>query len=114
MSLKNQLQEQIKHMNRNKQNPIFETLRRSTLNDNEKKTIGTELNTLYSETTFNENTTQNENYVIDTHTQEVQTEPINNPSHMCSFLGGSTIITLILLTINNFLIYKFTDIQLRT
>jgi hypothetical protein len=127
MSLKELLNQQIQHMNSNNNNTNerFNTVRQSSLTPPEKRYINVELNNLYTDaenktthaeiqtidsTTFQNKDTHNENKENE---EKIDTEETNNINYYCIF-GGSTIITLVCIVINNFLIYNFTDIKLKS
>ena len=129
MSLKELLNKQIQHMNNNNNNNDvrFNTVRQSSLTPPEKRYINLELNNLYTDTdaertettdvdvqTDNSDVFQNKNInknVIENN-QDIDKE-IPTTNYYCIF-GGSTVITLVCIIINNFLIYNFTDINLKS
>lgn len=128
MSLKELLNKQIQHMNNNNNNnERFNTVRQSSLTPPEKRYINLELNNLYTDTdtertetsdvdvqTDNSDIFKNQHIhkeTIDENNKDIDKE-IPNTNYYCIF-GGSTVITLVCIIINNFLIYNFTDINLK-
>lgn len=78
------------------------TVRESSLNEYEKKNIYSELNHIY----------QNDNYPV-VNSIETQTDFEQKKQYpMCTSLSGSLLITLTLITANNFLLYYFTNMSL--
>ena len=128
MSLNELINKQIQYMNTNNNstNERFNTVRQSSLTPPEKRYINLELNNLYTDTeltetsdvevqTINTNISQNKdtyNEIIE-NKEKVDKEENNSINYYCIF-GGSTIITLMCIVINNFLIYNFTDIKLKS
>lgn len=84
---------------------VNNTVRESSLNNQQKNNIYNELDHIYS----NDFYPKMESTACQT---EEQNEIINkNKLPLCSFFCGATLITLSLLTINNFLIYYFTTVE---
>lgn len=81
------------------------TVRESSLNNQQKNNIYNELDHIYSN-----------DFYPKMESTACQTEPYydnlnKNKLPLCSFFCGATLITLSLLTINNFLIYYFTTVE---
>ena len=129
MSLNELINKQIQYMNKNNNsaNERFNTVRQSSLTPPEKRYINLELNNLYTDTDTERTETSDVDVQTDTcdifknqhidkknieDEQDIDKE-ITNINYYCVF-GGSTVITLVCIIINNFLIYNFTDINLKS
>ena len=99
------------HQLQEKRNDILlnkNTVRQSSLNYIERTNIYNELDNIYSNDWYPKVDT------ISTQTDPISTDINENGSKLplCSFFLGSTLITLTLITMNNFLLYYFTNIDL--
>ena len=88
---------------------INHSVRESSLNKNEKYNIYNELDNIYSNDNYpvvNSVETQTDDYVL-----KLKNNVIKKKTPYCAIFSGSILITISLITINNFLCYYFTNIE---
>lgn len=94
-----------------RENVFNNTVRRSSLNYTEKNNIYNELDNIYSNDCYprvNSVEVQTDDFIL----YKTKKEAYGKKTPYCTIFTGVSLISITLLTINNFLIYYFTNIEI--